>query len=264
MLAQVVGALADFALAGQKHQHVAGQRAAAPELIHRIGNRLVQAVVAAFLEGAVALLHRKTAALHIQHRRRPLGRLEVARKALGVDGRRGDDHLQVRPPGQDLAQVAEQKIDVQAALVRLVDDQRVVGLQQRVGLGFGQQNAVGHELDRGMGAEPVLEAHLVAHHLAQRRAKLLRNAAGYRTGCDAARLGVADQAAALARSGVQAAAPQAQRDLGQLGGFAGTGLAAHHDHLVRAQGGFDRLALGAHRQGFGKLDNQGAGGSQGK
>jgi hypothetical protein len=71
----------------------------------------------------------------------------VLGKTVGVDGGRGDDDLEVGPARQDLAQVAQQKVDVQAAFVRLVDDDGVVGLQQRVGLGFGQQNAVGHELD---------------------------------------------------------------------------------------------------------------------
>jgi hypothetical protein len=38
-----------------------------------------------------------------------------------------------------ICEIAQQKVDVQAALVRLVDDQRVVGLEQRIGLGLGQQ-----------------------------------------------------------------------------------------------------------------------------
>ena len=50
----------------------------------------------------------------------------------------------------------------------LVDDDGVVSLEQRVGLGLGQQNAVGHELDRRIPAEPVLKPHLEAHHFAQR------------------------------------------------------------------------------------------------
>ena len=33
--------------------------------------------------------------------------------------------------------------------MRLVDDERVIGLEQRVGLRFGQQDAVGHQLDAG-------------------------------------------------------------------------------------------------------------------
>ena len=51
----------------------------------------------------------------------------------------------------------------------LVNDDGVVGAQQRVGLRLGQQNAVGHQLDRGIAAQPVLKAHLVADHIAQRR-----------------------------------------------------------------------------------------------
>ena len=119
---------------------------------------------------------------------------EVLREALGIDRRRGHDHLQVGPARQDLPQVAEQEVDVQAALVRLVDDQRVVGAQQRVALRLGQQDAVGHQLDRRTRLQPVLEAHLVADHLAQRRVQLLRDALGHAAGGDAPRLGVADQA----------------------------------------------------------------------
>jgi hypothetical protein len=58
----------------------------------------------------------------------------MLREALGIERGRGDDHLEIRPLRQQLAQVAEQEIDVEAALVRLVDDQRVVGRQQRVAL----------------------------------------------------------------------------------------------------------------------------------
>ena len=40
--------------------------------------------------------------------------------------------------------VAEQEIDVEAALVRFVDDDGVVGVQEAVGLRLGQQDAIGH------------------------------------------------------------------------------------------------------------------------
>ena len=124
-----------------------------------------------------ALLHREQPARHHDHRRRARRAGEVLRKTVGIDGGRGHDHLQVGPPRQDLPQVAEQEVDVQAALVRLVDDQRVVGPQQRVALRLGQQDAVGHQLDARARLQPVLEAHLVAHHLAQRRVQLLRRCA---------------------------------------------------------------------------------------
>jgi hypothetical protein len=42
---------------------------------------------------------------------------------------------------------------VQAALRRLVDDQRVVLVQQPVVRDLGQQDAVGHQLDEGLVAE---------------------------------------------------------------------------------------------------------------
>ena len=214
VLAQVVGRLADLALARQEDQDVAGA-GAAPEVIDRIGDRVVQIEVLCLLEGLPALLDRKGAAADHDHRRRPLARGEVLREALGIDGGRGDDDLQVRPARQDSPQIAKQEVDVEAALVRLVDDQRVVGLQQRIGLRLGQQDAVGHQLDRGAGLQPVLEAHLVADHLAQRRLQLLGDALGHRTGGDAARLGVADQAGAARPQ----AAAQLERDLGQLRRF---------------------------------------------
>jgi hypothetical protein len=51
--------------------------------------------------------------------------------------------------GQDLVEVAQQEIDVEAALVRLVDDQRVVLAEEAVGLGLREQDPVGHQLDHG-------------------------------------------------------------------------------------------------------------------
>jgi hypothetical protein len=57
--------------------------------------------------------------------------VEVLGEALRVDGGGGDDQLQVRALGQQLLQIAEQEVDVEAALVGLVDDQRVVFVQQR-------------------------------------------------------------------------------------------------------------------------------------
>ena len=255
VLAQMVGGLADLALAGQEDQDVAA-RIAGPEFIHAVGDGFVQAVVAAVLEGTVALLHRKGAPGDVNHGSRPLGRFEVLGEPVRVDGGRGDDDLQIGPARQDLAQVAQQEVDVQAALVGLVDDERVVGLEQRVGLRFGQQNAVGHQLDRGALGEPVLEAHLVAHHLAQGRLQLFRDALGHAAGGDAARLGVADELAFLARAGIAPAPAQGQRDLGQLGGLAGAGFAAHDDDLVLPQGRHDLVALARDGQGFGEFDAQ--------
>ena len=45
----------------------------------------------------------------------------------------------------------------------LVDDEGVVLVEKPVLLDLRQQHAVGHQLDRGLGPHPVVEAHLVAH-----------------------------------------------------------------------------------------------------
>ena len=72
--------------------------------------------------GPVAHLDRVGAAGDLDHRRV----VEVPANRRRVDGRRGDDQLEVRAPGQQPLEVAEQEVDVEAALVGLVDDQRVV------------------------------------------------------------------------------------------------------------------------------------------
>jgi hypothetical protein len=46
-----------------------------------------------------------------------------------IDRRRGDDDLEIRPLEEDPVQVPEQEVDVEA-LVRLVDDDRVVAAQR--------------------------------------------------------------------------------------------------------------------------------------
>ncbi len=273
VLAQRLGRVADLSLARQEHQHVAGALAA--QLVHRVDDAVHQialglarrllAVTPA--RGALGVAHRRRAlvgdrpvadldriepAAHLDHRRRLRLAAEVAREAVRVDGRRGHDQLQVRPLRQDLAQVAEQEIDVEAAFVRLVDDQRVIRPQQRIGLRLGQQDAVGHQLDRGARREIVGKTYLVADHLAERRTEFLGDpAAGGRRG-QPARLGMADQAAAAR------AEPAAERetDLRQLGGLARAGLAADDHHLVPGDRARDLLALAGHGQALGERDRR--------
>ena len=113
---------------------------------------------------------------------------------------------------QELLEVAEEEVDVEAALVRLVDDDRVVAAQQPVALDLGQQDAVGHHLDQRVVAGLVGEPDLVADRLAELDAELLGDALGDGAGGDPARLGVPDLP-------VDAAA-QLEADLGELGGLA--------------------------------------------
>ena len=194
--AQMFSRVADFALARQKHQNIAAF-AARPKFIHRIGYGLVQAVIAAVLKGAVALLNRKHAPRDHKHRRglAAFRVFKVLGKALGIDGGRGDDDFEIGALGQNLAQIAQQKIDVQAALVRLVNDEGVVGFQQRVGLRLCQQNPVRHQLNRCAGADAVVKTHFVAYQLAQRGLQFLSNAAGDAGSGNTARLRVANKLA---------------------------------------------------------------------
>ena len=54
---------------------------------------------------------------------------EVACETLRVDGRGGDDDLQIRALRQDALEVAEDEVNVQAAFVRFVNDEGGVAAQ---------------------------------------------------------------------------------------------------------------------------------------
>ena len=157
---------------------------------------------------------------------------------------------------QQLAQIAEQEVDVEAALVRLVEDQRVVAQQPAVALDLGEQDAVGHQLDQRAVAGLVGEPHGVADGVAERGAQFVGDALGDGAGGEPARLGVPDGAAD--------AAAEFEADLRQLGGLARPGLAGDDDHLVVVDGRGDLVAPLADRQvGVGdRRDGGGAGGDQ--
>ena len=53
----------------------------------------------------------------------------MARETLRVDGRGGDDDLQIRALRQDALEVAEDEVNVQAAFVRFVNDEGGVAAQ---------------------------------------------------------------------------------------------------------------------------------------
>ena len=140
---------------------------------------------------AVANLDRVRAARHLDDRRPA----EVLAEAPGVDRRARDDELEVRALGQQAVQVAEQEVDVQAALVRLVDDDRVVAAQQPVVLDLGQQQAVGDEPHERVRLGLVREADRVADGLPERHAELLGDPLGDGPRREPSRLRVGDRAA---------------------------------------------------------------------
>ena len=176
---------------------------------------------------------------------------EVRGEAARVDGRGGDHHLEVGPARQQLGEVAEDEVDVEAALVGLVDDQGVVAAQVAVALQLREQDAVGHHLDPALRRGAVGEPHLVADRLAQLGAELLGDPLRHAAGGDPPGLGVPDHAAAGIR---RVAASQHQRDLRQLGRLARAGLPRDHHHLVVPDRGSDVVAASRHRQVGGEVD----------
>ncbi len=132
--------------------------------------------------------------------------------------------LSSRAARQQALEIAQQEVDVKAALVGLVDDQGVVFEQVPVMLDLGQQHAVRHQLDAGLRGDPVMEAHLVADEPTNLPAQFLRHPTRQAAGGDAPGLGVADAP--------EHPAAQFQTDLGQLGGLAGAGLTAQDQHLM--------------------------------
>jgi hypothetical protein len=113
-------------------------------------------------------------------------------------------------------------------MLRLVDDQRVVGGQVGVVADLGQGDAVGHQLHgRGL-TEALGEAHLIADGPTDLAADLLGDARGDGRRRDASWLGVADHALETAA--------KLQAQLRQLGRLARARIAADDDHLERGYG----------------------------
>ena len=169
----------------------------------------------------------------------------MLRKTFRVDGRRSNDHLEIRTLSQNLLQITKQKINVQAAFVRLVDDQRVILAEPRIALRFSEQDAVGHQLDVGLRRRAVGKADLVADHAAQFAIELLRHPRRRRPRRDAPWLRVADQPGR--------AAPEFKAYLGNLRRLARAGFAADDHHLIFFDQRGNLGAPGIDRQIVGKL-----------
>jgi hypothetical protein len=223
-----VSAVSRISRSPDRNQHVAPPLPG--QLRHRLRDGLLHGLVplagVLALHGrAVADLHRVGAPRDLDHRGRVSGPIrEVPGEAPRVDGSGGDDDLEIRPTRQELSEITQQEVDVEAPLVGLVHDQGVVFQEQPVPLDLGQQDAVGHQLDAGLRAHPVVEADLVAHERPGLAPQLLGDPAGQAAGGDAPGLGVADAPGE--------APPQPQADLGELGRLAGARLPAQDHHLV--------------------------------
>ena len=144
----------DLAFTTEEHQHIAGPLAL--QFGDGVGDglRLIASVTRFFPEAAIAGIHGIRAARDFNDR----SIAEVLRELLGIDGGRGDDHFEIGPAGEQLLHVTQQKVDVEAAFVGLIDDEGVIGQEQSVTTGFGQKNAVGHHFDECVLPHLVTEA----------------------------------------------------------------------------------------------------------
>ena len=149
----------------------------------------------------------------------------MPRETPGVDRCAGDDDLEVWPAGKKLFEVAEQEVDGEATFVRFVDDDRVVLLELAIAVNLIEEDPVGHQLDAGVFADSVGEAHLVADEFAHLLAELFGDAFGYSASRNSPGLGVTD-----------AGAPHFQQHLRNLGCLTRAGCPGDDDHLVVADG----------------------------
>ena len=132
-----------------------------------------------------------------------------------VEGGGGDDHLEVMAADQDALEDAEEKIHVEGTFVGLVDDDHVVGPEQRIGTGLGEQHAVGHELDARAVRHAPPVAVLEPDESAHLDAEFGGDALGHRHCRETARLrdGDAPQRARVEREGALAAMEELERHL---------------------------------------------------
>ena len=133
----------------------------------------------------------------------------------------------------------------------LIHNDQVVGAQQRIGLGLGQQNPVCHQFYGNPGASTVIESNLVAHlgigAIPALAAKFLRNSLGDGHRRQPSRLGMGD-CFTLCPSA------HSEPDLGKLGGFARSCLSADNNHRMLLDRQCDILPSGTDREVFRELN----------
>ena len=267
-----VADFADIALRRQEHQHVA-LRALLQHALDRLDRRVdVGEIVRTFLSvGRTRWVRRfllrttrRVVPTHFLERRiDDLDRIHAARhlddgrvverlgERLGVDRRRGDDDLQFGPAQPQPPQMAEDEIDVERTLVRLVDDDRVVFAEERIVLQLGEQHAVGHELDDRVARRLVGEPDFAADLAAERHVQLLGHAPRHRRRRHAPGLRAGDLAAV--------AATRRETHLRKLRRLARARLAREHQHLMLLQQTDDLVRARADRQLGRELDPEGPG-----
>ncbi len=180
----------------------------------------------------------------------------MAGERVDVDGRTGDDDLQVAAAVDETPQEAEQEVDVEAALVSFVDDHYVVRIEEPVTADLREQQPVSDQLHQRARARLIAEPHSEAHLVAEGHLHLLGDACRHRARRQPPRLGVGDHAAA--------AEPGLETDLRQLGGLTGAGLPGDDDDLMPLEQLADFRRVGGDGQRGGVIDHRRAGAALGE
>ena len=142
-------------------------------------------------------------------------------KPGGVNSGRSDDDFKVGTSWQQLLEITQQEVDVETALVSLVNDDGVIGAQVAIMRDPSEKHAVCHDGQSGVRGSAAGKADLIADLLPQLNPHFLGNSF-----CDTAR----SDPSGLGMGNVTA--PQSQADLRELGRLSRTGLACHHHDLV--------------------------------
>src|SRR5690625_2903986 len=187
MILERFGGITDFPLPGEKNQNIA--RAGCRELVGGIDDarnlvdrfrlfggfilRRLRVLWRFLHEGPVANLDWIGAAADLNDRRGGVGGVfEMGGEALRVNRCRRDDEFQIGAAGKQLGEITEQEINVETALMGLVNDDRVVVIKFWIALNFSEQDAIGHDFNGRVRARFFGEADLIANELAQRYVEL--------------------------------------------------------------------------------------------
>ncbi len=172
------GAL-DLADAGKEDQDVAGvSERLLDGVAHRRGERSGAAAepVARTGSGALAIadLDGEEPAAALDDRAARRAAAEEGGERTRLEGGRHGEEPEVRPHlALHLADHGEGEVGGEAPFVELVEEDGADAVEQRVGLQSLEEDPLGDDEQAGRGARPALEAHLIAHLLAQPPAALL-------------------------------------------------------------------------------------------
>ncbi len=123
-----------------------------------------------------------------------------------------------------------------------IDNDRIIGTQIPIALGFGQQDAVGHDFNVGVFWGSVLKTNFVTNGPTGLLPQFFSDPAGNRCRCNSPGLGASNQAVDSPTGG--------QTILRQLGGFTGTGLPGNHDDRMPLDGLNNFIFSSKNRQFF--------------